>query len=256
MTSTPEHPDGGSADDFVPTEELAHRQGVSRSSRSTSWPQPRPVGVRRGVRSLPRRSLRLPPRRPRVSLVVVDTDVASTLLRRRASDTLARQTRRPHHRDHLRHLRRADQWTFVRQWGPRSLDTMRTFLAALVVLPYDQRVATSWGEIQAHAQLRGRPRPINDSWIAACCLARELPLARSTSRTTPTSPSTRASNSSTEDTRRGMPRGTNHSPREATRDTGREQKAQVGRQKASAITRSTGLRRRERRFESCRGHHA
>jgi toxin FitB len=47
----------------------------------------------------------------------------------------------------------------------------------VVVLPYSPRVATIWGEIQAHAQLRGRPRPVNDSWIAACCLARELPLA-------------------------------------------------------------------------------
>jgi len=33
------------------------------------------------------------------------------------------------------------------------------------------------GEIQAPARLRGRPRPVNDSWIAACCLVRELPLA-------------------------------------------------------------------------------
>jgi toxin FitB len=61
-------------------------------------------------------------------------------------------------------------------WRPRSLDTMRAFLAALVVLPYDQRVAARWGEIQAFAQLRGRPLPANDSWIAACCLVRELPL--------------------------------------------------------------------------------
>jgi predicted nucleic acid-binding protein len=53
---------------------------------------------------------------------------------------------------------------------------MGTF-AALVVLPYDQRVATCWGEIQAYARLRGRPRPANDAWIAACCLVRELPLA-------------------------------------------------------------------------------
>ena len=43
--------------------------------------------------------------------------------------------------------------------------------------PYDQHVAVRWGEIQAYAQLRGRPRPTNDSWIAACCLVRELPLA-------------------------------------------------------------------------------
>jgi toxin FitB len=54
---------------------------------------------------------------------------------------------------------------------------MRTFLAALVVLPYDQRVATRWGEIQAYAQLRGHARPANDSWVAACCLVRGLPLA-------------------------------------------------------------------------------
>jgi hypothetical protein len=76
----------------------------------------------------------------------------------------------------------------------------------------------------------------------------------STSRTTPTSRSTRASVSSYEDTRRGMLRGTNHSTQEATRDAGRQQKAQLERSKASASTRSTGLRRRERRFESCRGH--
>lgn len=32
------------------------------------------------------------------------------------------------------------------------------------------------GELQAYAQLRGRPRRVNDSWIAACCLVRDLPL--------------------------------------------------------------------------------
>ena len=31
--------------------------------------------------------------------------------------------------------------------------------------------------MQAHAQLRGRPRPVNDTWIAACCLVHDLPLA-------------------------------------------------------------------------------
>ena len=54
---------------------------------------------------------------------------------------------------------------------------MRDFLTDLVVLPYDNRVAIRWGELQANAQLRGRPRPVNDSWIAACCLVRGLPLA-------------------------------------------------------------------------------
>jgi len=63
--------------------------------------------------------------------------------------------------------------------GSAQPETVRTFLGELVVLPYDQHVATCWGEIQAYAQLRGRPRPANDSWIAACylCLVRGLPLA-------------------------------------------------------------------------------
>jgi toxin FitB len=45
------------------------------------------------------------------------------------------------------------------------------------VLPYSRRVARRWGELQAAAQRRGRPRPHNDTRIAACCLVRDLPLA-------------------------------------------------------------------------------
>jgi predicted nucleic acid-binding protein len=47
----------------------------------------------------------------------------------------------------------------------------------VTLLPYSRRVAERWGDLQAHAQLRGRPRPHNDTWIAACCLVRDLPLA-------------------------------------------------------------------------------
>src|SRR5689334_25250442 len=44
---------------------------------------------------------------------------------------------------------------------------LQAFFASVVVLPASFRAATIWGEIQAHARLRGRPRPVNDSWIAA-----------------------------------------------------------------------------------------
>ena len=108
--------------------------------------------------------------------LVGDTDVASTLLRRHASDTLARQ--RVGHTVAITFVTYGEltKWTLVRRWGLRSLEMMRTFLGE-PVLPYDQHVATHWGEIQAYAQLRSRPRPADDSWIAACCLVRELPLA-------------------------------------------------------------------------------
>jgi predicted nucleic acid-binding protein len=69
------------------------------------------------------------------------------------------------------------QWTYLHRWSPQRRAGLRAFLASVVVLPCTFQAATVWGEIQAHARLRGRPRPINDAWIAACCLARDLPLA-------------------------------------------------------------------------------
>jgi predicted nucleic acid-binding protein len=44
-------------------------------------------------------------------------------------------------------------------------------------LPYTDAVARLWGEISAHATRRGPRRPQNDTWIAAACLAYDLPLA-------------------------------------------------------------------------------
>jgi len=32
------------------------------------------------------------------------------------------------------------------------------------------------GEIAGYATKRGRPRPVNDTWVAACCLTFGLPL--------------------------------------------------------------------------------
>jgi toxin FitB len=46
-----------------------------------------------------------------------------------------------------------------------------------VVLPYDERVAWKWGQLSVLSERRGRARPINDTWIAACCLVADLPLA-------------------------------------------------------------------------------
>ena len=43
--------------------------------------------------------------------------------------------------------------------------------------PGGRDVAAKWGEIIAYADRRGRPRPVNDAWIAACCLTYELPHA-------------------------------------------------------------------------------
>lgn len=105
-----------------------------------------------------------------MSAVVLDTDVASAVLRRGTSTTLARQLAGKTLAITFVTVGELTKWTLVRQWGPQRKAGMQTFLSRLVVLPYSETVAAVWGELQAYAQLRGRPRPANDTWIAACCL--------------------------------------------------------------------------------------
>ena len=69
------------------------------------------------------------------------------------------------------------QWTRLRNWGPRSRTSLEDWLADKPVIAGSKAVARMWGELSASATKRGRPRPVNDTWIAACCLAYDLPLA-------------------------------------------------------------------------------
>ncbi len=77
------------------------------------------------------------------------------------------------------------KWTVLRSWGPRKLVDLAQWRSGVVLLPFDEAVATTWGQLQARAQHRGRPRPTNDSWIAACCLADRFRWRPSTARTSP-----------------------------------------------------------------------
>ena len=159
---------------MVSTEELARRQGSSRSRPWRSWPgRTRGSPTRSTRRSSPTST---PPAAP------ASREPRRRRHRRRLGDPPAalRHPRPPARRSHL-------AITFVTYGeltsgrssaaGGPAQPGLRAFFASVVVLPCDFRAATIWGEIQAHARLRGRPRPVNDSWIAACCLVRELPLA-------------------------------------------------------------------------------
>jgi toxin FitB len=68
----------------------------------------------------------------------------------------------------------AQRW---RRWGTQRRAALDHWRRRVVLLPFDERVATTWGDLQGRAQLRGRPRPVNDTWIAACCLVERFPLA-------------------------------------------------------------------------------
>ncbi len=87
------------------------------------------------------------------------------------------------------------KWAEIRNWGQRRQE-LTSWLSRIAVLPGDEAVAATWGRLSAAAVRRGRPRPVNDMWVAACCLTQGIPLATLNLRTTRTSISTTACASS------------------------------------------------------------
>lgn len=109
--------------------------------------------------------------------VVLDTDVASQILRGRLSPSLSARIAGAVWFVSFVTVGELWQWADARSWGRRSRDELSVFLARTVVIDSDELVSREWGRSAAAARLRGRPRPANDSWTAACCVARGLPLA-------------------------------------------------------------------------------
>ena len=103
--------------------------------------------------------------------MVLDTDVASGLLRGRLPASLRGQFVGQTLTISFVTLGQLTKWTLVRHWGPRKRTVLNQFLSDVVVLPYSRRVARRWGELQAHAQLRGRRRPHHDTWILLVVLS-------------------------------------------------------------------------------------
>ena len=112
-----------------------------------------------------------------MSPVVLDSDVASLIFRRRLAPTLTAKLAGRVLCVSFVSLAEMTVWAEVRNWGPTNRAALEEWLDSLVRLPYDDEVARMWGRIQAAAIRRGRTRPVNDTWIAACCLVHGLPLA-------------------------------------------------------------------------------
>ncbi len=109
--------------------------------------------------------------------VVLDTDVASRSIKRQLDGPLAAKLTGVAWCITFVTVGELWQWASARGWGRRTRDGLELWLDRVVVLHSDDAVSRAWGKISADARRRGRPRPVNDSWIAACCLARNLPLA-------------------------------------------------------------------------------
>jgi toxin FitB len=111
-----------------------------------------------------------------VADVVIDTDVASVLQKDRAPVWVHRHLTGA--RVWLTFITVAElsKWAEVRSWGTPARRRLDAWIAHRPVVPYDPDVARTWGRLAGRAQRRGRPRPQNDTWVAACCVRHGLPL--------------------------------------------------------------------------------
>jgi predicted nucleic acid-binding protein len=103
--------------------------------------------------------------------VVLDTDVASRAIKGQLGDPMAARLTGAAWCVTFVTVGELWQWATTRSWGPRTCEQLEQWLGRVVVLHSDDATSRAWGRISAAARRRGRPRPANDSWIAACCLA-------------------------------------------------------------------------------------
>lgn len=78
---------------------------------------------------------------------------------------------------HVRHTRRIDLLGASAELGLRNERGSQPGFGPTHPPAVQRQRARTWGEFSARATKRGRPRPHNDSWIAACCLNHGLALA-------------------------------------------------------------------------------
>lgn len=109
--------------------------------------------------------------------VILDTDVASLLHRHRLTGPLAVRLIGREPLITFVTLGELTKWAEIRDWGAHRRGELAGWLSSMPVLPGDGAIAETWGKLSAAAAHRGRPRPVNDMWIAACALTHQVPLA-------------------------------------------------------------------------------
>ena len=111
-----------------------------------------------------------------MNLIVLDTDTVSLYRKGRLPASQVRRIQSTPICITFVSVGELHKWALVHRWGAAARGGMELWIARRSILPYDPEVARTWGAIAAGAQLRGRRRPENDTWVAACCIYSGLPL--------------------------------------------------------------------------------
>jgi predicted nucleic acid-binding protein len=111
-----------------------------------------------------------------VARIVLDTDVVSLYRLGRLPAVFVRQVAANDVSIAFATAGELWKWALGRRWGAARRGGLDLWLTETAILPAGLATATIWATLTSAAERRGRPRPLNDSWIAACCIEGELPL--------------------------------------------------------------------------------
>ena len=112
-----------------------------------------------------------------MSSIVLDTDVASLMFRNRLPASMRARLAGKAGCVSFATVAELTQWARLHNWAPHHEAALQRWLSGLAFLDCDWETARAWGNVSADGKRRGRTRPANDTWIAACCLTAGLPLA-------------------------------------------------------------------------------
>jgi predicted nucleic acid-binding protein len=109
-----------------------------------------------------------------VDYVVLDTDVASLSFRRRLPAAVMAAIGAKLWCLSFVTVGEMTQWAGLRSWSARNQGALNAWLSERVFLEANREVARAWGHLSADGKRRGRVHPVNDTWVAACCLTEGL----------------------------------------------------------------------------------
>ncbi len=111
-----------------------------------------------------------------LSSVVVDTDVAARFHRKRLPAEVHAKLIGKHKMLPFVTVGELIAWTETRYWNARKTEELQRWIDDSSIVFADDSVAAIWGRLAAGARKVGRAVQVSDCWIAACCLAYDLPL--------------------------------------------------------------------------------
>jgi len=125
-----------------------------------------------------------------VSFIVVDTDVASTILRNRLTDPL--RFRLAGHSLCITFVTLGEltKWRVLRDWGPRRLTSFETWRQQVVLLPFDEAVAIKWANSKPTPSSAAVPARSTTHGLPPVASSTAYRWQRSTRRISPTTPNT------------------------------------------------------------------